>query len=584
VLIHDYVSDGNLEGVIEQLAKNIEIDVRDEETDLTPLMYAVTREAAGLEMVQLLIDRGADPNAVGGKQVSQSVLSRAIETGSLAKIAGLIDAGARFSFERRITYHAAMDAVLVRYFRDDPEAIRIIEHLTERGTRYGGARDRGDSGIGYASFAARFDIVKVLLDGGTDPATLQWTPLMRAIALGSLDDVRAELDKGADLAARDSCRRTPWLLSLDVGDTSKSKLILEAGAELTERGPSGTTPLMYPIANGDVEMLRWLLSKGLDVSDADEIKRTPLQLAITENHPECVKLLLNAGAYPNERDQYGETPLMNARCVAVVESLLNAGADINAVEGFGDDAVQYFLSGECDSEIPDSVRFEIVDALLAAGADKERFNQGGDSRLYSASFGHHDEAVIFLLKRGVDVHPSSSGSGTALHGICWQGEYSDPEVNVSCERIIEALVQAGLDPNVSDSYGKTPMHEAADGDWGNETAIRTLLRLGGLPDPVDGRGNSPLLLAADCGHVECVRELLEAGANPLKKNNDGKTPLDAAREHLSSWESIVARGPDDPQWADETDPRTDEEQKASLQEALEKAHVAFDLIEQAIRG
>ena len=46
-----------------------------------------------------------------------------------------------------------------------------------------------------------------------------------------------------------------------------------------------------------------------------------------------------------------------------------------------------------------------------------------------------------------------------------------------------------------------------------------------LPRPRDGEGSTPLHLAAYASKGDNVKQLLEAGADPLLKNNGGKTHL-----------------------------------------------------------
>ena len=41
-------------------------------------------------------------------------------------------------------------------------------------------------------------------------------------------------------------------------------------------------------------------------------------------------------------------------------------------------------------------------------------------------------------------------------------------------------------------------------------------------------GSTPLRVSAQKGHTACVRLLLQAGADPLHCNTNGRTPLDAA--------------------------------------------------------
>ena len=56
----------------------------------------------------------------------------------------------------------------------------------------------------------RFDAVRLLLGAGADKSQLGWTTLHEAVALGSLEDMRAVLSQGADLEARDWWERTPF--------------------------------------------------------------------------------------------------------------------------------------------------------------------------------------------------------------------------------------------------------------------------------------------------------------------------------------------------------------------------------------
>ena len=92
--------------------------------------------------------------------------------------------------------------------------------------------------------------------------------------------------------------------------------------------------------------------------------------------------------------------------------------------------------------------------------------------------------------------------------------------------------------------GITPLHTAANcgNIWrenaaisGHAECVKVLLQAGANKEAKDHRklqhDNTPLHYAAIIeGNVECVRLLVEAGANKEATNQDGKTPLDLARE------------------------------------------------------
>jgi ankyrin repeat protein len=63
---------------------------------------------------------------------------------------------------------------------------------------------------------------------------------------------------------------------------------------------------------------------------------------------------------------------------------------------------------------------------------------------------------------------------------------------------------------------------------GHADALKLLIEAGGDVNKVNERGMSPLMVASAKGHVECVKILLSAGANALHKADDGGTALDAA--------------------------------------------------------
>jgi hypothetical protein len=181
-----------------------------------------------------------------------------------------------------------------------------------------------------SSNSGRFDVVRVLLAAGADPAPLQWTPLMRAIALGSHDEVAREIEAGADLSAKDFWSRTPWLLSLQVGDIPKAKLLLRAGACRIDRGRCGKPPLMYPIFNEHLDMLRWLLSEGLNPNEPNDFGQTPLWEAVEAGSIACATILLDAGA--DIHHQYNSTPVLRSTdSLAMIRLLVDRGAELNDI-------------------------------------------------------------------------------------------------------------------------------------------------------------------------------------------------------------------------------------------------------------
>ena len=134
------------------------------------------------------------------------------------------------------------------------------------------------------------------VEGGADEAHLGWTPLIRATALGRIDDMRRLLDSGAPLEDRDWWSRSAWLVALQVGHLEKAQLLRDAGADVHAVGRCAQPPLFYPIDCHRTPMLRWLLELGFDVEQTNQFGTTPLIHAVESGHREGIELLLNAGA------------------------------------------------------------------------------------------------------------------------------------------------------------------------------------------------------------------------------------------------------------------------------------------------
>ncbi|XP_015510788.1 myotrophin isoform X1 [Neodiprion pinetum] len=76
--------------------------------------------------------------------------------------------------------------------------------------------------------------------------------------------------------------------------------------------------------------------------------------------------------------------------------------------------------------------------------------------------------------------------------------------------------------------GRTPLHYAAD--YGQGDVLRYLLEKGADANATDKHGITTLLAAIWEGHTNCVKLLLERGANPDGSTPDGTSYLEAAEK------------------------------------------------------
>jgi len=104
------------------------------------------------------------------------------------------------------------------------------------------------------------------------------------------------------------------------------------------------------------------------------------------------------------------------------------------------------------------------------------------------------------------------------------------------DRVAE-LLAAGADPNTTIPGCCTPLQDAVyeydpPNNLGGVDAMVLLLRHGALVDGRDKPGDeTPLLIAVQRNHIEAVRLLLAAGADPNVRDNVGYSPLRWCAEH-----------------------------------------------------
>jgi len=140
-------------------------------------------------------------------------------------------------------------------------------------------------------------------------------PIHDAAESGDLAGVQAELDKGANVNAKNQNGATPLHRAAWFGHKEIVELLIAKGADVNAKDDSQSshyvgTPLNCAAWKGHKEIAELLIDNGADVNaKSDWFERTPLHDAIWEVRKEVVELLIAKGADVNAKDVYGATPL-----------------------------------------------------------------------------------------------------------------------------------------------------------------------------------------------------------------------------------------------------------------------------------
>lgn len=325
--IHSCARRGDLTGVRGELDAGVPVDVRDPDTDLTPLAEAVTSPLGTREVVQLLLERGADPNAACGGQKPTPVLLHAVRCWDVDVIEALLEGGADITIRSASGYDALTSCMYGPGARHDPRLLATVELLLRRGAPLGGTSKHGEAALTVASRVGRFEVVGRLLEAGEESGPLRWSLLHRAVALGSASEVERVIIEKPDLEARDCWDRTPWLLSMVVGDLAKVRALAAAGADRAARGRGGRAGLLFAVEAGRLEVVEWLLTEGANPDEADDVGQTGLMVAASEGDAEIVRRFIAGGADVHRTNRYRQSAMSLAASEEVMRALEKAGAD-----------------------------------------------------------------------------------------------------------------------------------------------------------------------------------------------------------------------------------------------------------------
>jgi serine/threonine protein kinase len=118
------------------------------------------------------------------------------------------------------------------------------------------------------------------------------------------------------------------------------------------------------------------------------------------------------------------------------------------------------------------------------------------------------------------------GFRPSIHSAAYIGD----EINV------RYYVNSGVDINIRDSYGMTPLHRAAE--TGQVRIVKLLIQLGADVEAVDNFHETPLHVAAKTKNRKCIKALIDGGAMINIRNKAGWTPCTTAKYHLAGHEII----------------------------------------------
>ncbi|KAK8375797.1 hypothetical protein O3P69_008505 [Scylla paramamosain] len=298
------------------------------------------------------------------------------------------------------------------------------------------------------------------------------------------------------------------------GEVEEAVRVLDTGrvhVDCADR--DGTTPLILAAANSHVELVRELLDQGAEPNATRHTGTGALFFAAQGGFLDIVTLLLDRGCSINQASKDGGTALIvAAQCghMDVVQELLRRGADPHAA--MKDRATAVFVASQ-------NGHTSVVRTLLTAGAKAHVRRMDGASPLWIASQMGHQGVVRLLLGHGVNPDVTRHDGATPLFKAAHKGH-----VEVVHELLPYNPCLGLLKGNTG--WGLLP---CCPREWCGEGVFSTE-RNAPAPWRQKINGESALHAAALYGHLRVLKALVQAGADPGLKNDQGLTPIQIAAQ------------------------------------------------------
>ena len=279
--------------------------------------------------------------------------------------------------------------------------------------------------------------------------------------------------------------------------------------------------LFDAVESNDIPKVTLLLQNGADpnIQNNDNelsIGVTPLHNSAKCGFFEITKLLLENGADPNIQTNEGITPLHWSAAnnhIDITKILIKYEANVNSITNY------------CNTPLHNSVIYEFTDMtklLLDNGADPNIENINGEVPLHFSIQGGNNEITKLLLDYGANTYLKHTNMKySPLYYSIKNGSIEITKMilektknNIKNNQTLSQILLLSFRP-----YSKVQEDYLFD-------ALKIFLKYNMEINYGDNDGNTLLHLSIIYKKTEIARYLLENGADPYIKNNDGKTAFE----------------------------------------------------------
>lgn len=438
----------------------------------------------------------------------------------------------------------------------------------------------GSTPILLAAEKGHLEICEALIKCGADPLATDedgWSAMLLAVKFEKVEMVKILLGHKKLIDSKIKDGITPFLIGTARGNLEICEILLKAGADPLATTKEGYNAIHLAVISGNIEIMR-LLSVHKQLIDVNPGELgTPLMLAAEKGDLNNCELLLKCGANPLALDRDGWNALHYAskfgkaeivRLLSSNKQLLdsktkNGGTPLMIASDEGHQEVCEVLL-KCNANpfavdeanwnamhlAADAGKMEMIKILLAyKGLIDSKTKQGTTPLMIAAQKGHLETCEV-LLKANANLIETNEFGENVMHFAAKAGKTNVIQLLSTCKQLVDSRTIIARFPilfpgqkghqELCDIYSRSGIFPLPTYDYRWNAmylateelvdVVRSLLVFQRPMESKDGRGDTPLIIAAANGHLETCEILLKSGADPLAVNRYNWNSMHSAAE------------------------------------------------------
>ena len=458
-------------------------DVHADLPDHPPMLISACKDG-NIELVELLLDAGANVNASGEKKTLDycrgssvtSPLHVACAKGRESIVCCLLARGADVN---KVIEHLGTPLTVAAQKKN----LQILRLLLAGGAEVD--QNSYSTALSTASYHGWYEIVKELLSSGAtmyNPASIP-NALTKACQAQHFSMTELLLEKALQTG-------DIWHVCAKALKTIYDRRNIKLFELLLEYLPITTEALIWACSVGSEYSVELILDRGIEVDSEDTRGLCAINAAAYHLHLSIVRLLVGRGANVRHRSKLFGTPIWAALegCIVPLwrQELWKPHSAMfdNAAAAASSTSTVTTFELRTKPQYKDRIRCEqVVQFLIDNGAQAETDFEELGNDLHLASWMGSEEIARLLLDGGVDINASS--------------KYFEPAVFAALahdhSNILELLLKRSIDVNRASEKHGTPLHYACS--YASKEAVRMLLRYGADPNSTGLKQETPLTAA-----------------------------------------------------------------------------------------